>query len=125
LIFEIVACGGNRPLDISVRKQSTSQVVKLRGTLRLGVGADSLKSLLDELIGANDTHVVLNLAEVPMMDSSGIGVLVRGLTSMKERGGSIKLVQPSKMVLQTLKLVAVLGLFEIFENEEDAVKSFG
>ncbi len=112
-------------MDISVRKQSTSQVVKLRGTLRLGVGADSLKSLLDELIAANDTHVVLNLAEVPMMDSSGIGVLVRGLTSMKERGGSIKLVQPSKMVLQTLKLVAVLGLFEIFENEEDAVKSFG
>jgi anti-sigma B factor antagonist len=89
------------------------------------VGADSLKTLLDELIAANDTHVVLNLAEVPMMDSSGIGVLVRGLTSMKERGGSIKLVQPSKMVIQTLKLVAVLGLFEIFDDEEDAVKSFG
>jgi anti-sigma B factor antagonist len=112
-------------LDISVRKQSTSQVVKLRGTLRLGVGADSLKGLLDELLAANDTHIVLNLAEVPMMDSSGIGVLVRGLTSMKERGGSIKLVQPSKMVLQTLKLVAVLGLFEIFDSEEDAVESFG
>jgi anti-sigma B factor antagonist len=111
-------------LDISVRKQSTAQVVKLRGTLRLGVGADSLKALLDELLAANDTHVVLNLAEVPMMDSSGIGVLVRGLTSMKERGGAIRLVQPSKMVIQTLKLVAVLGLFEIFENEEDAVKSF-
>jgi anti-anti-sigma regulatory factor len=44
---------------------------------------------------------------------------------MKQRGGSIKLVQPSKMVLQTLKLVAVLNLFEVFESDEEAVQSFG
>jgi anti-anti-sigma factor len=58
------------------------------------------------------------------MDSSGIGVLVRGLMAMKQRGGSIKLVHPSKMVPQTLKLVAVLNLFEVLKNDEEAVQSF-
>jgi anti-sigma B factor antagonist len=112
-------------LDISARKQSDSQLVTLRGNLRLGPEADALRNLFDEFLLADETHIVLNLAEVPSMDSSGIGVLVRGLTAMKQRGGSIKLVLPSKMVLQTLKLVAVLNLFEVFESDEDAVQSFG
>jgi anti-sigma B factor antagonist len=112
-------------LDISARKQSDSQLVTLRGNLRLGPEADALRNLFDEFLLADETHIVLNLAEVPSMDSSGIGVLVRGLTAMKQRGGSIKLVHPSKMVLQTLKLVAVLNLFEVFESDEEAVESFG
>ncbi|HTR66653.1 MAG TPA: STAS domain-containing protein [Terriglobales bacterium] len=111
-------------MDISVRKQGDAQLVKLKGNLRLGPGADGLKGLLDELLQTDETRVILNLAEVPSMDSSGIGVLVRGLTVMKEHGGTIKLVQPSKMVLQTLKLVAVLNLFEVFDNDEAAVESF-
>ena len=112
-------------MDISARKQSDSQLVTLRGNLRLGAEADALRNLFDEFLLADETHIVLNLAEVPSMDSSGIGVLVRGLTAMKQRGGSIKLVHPSKMVLQTLKLVAVLNLFEVFESDEEAVESFG
>jgi anti-sigma B factor antagonist len=111
-------------LDISARKQSDSQLVTLRGNLRLGPEVDALRNLFDEFLLADETQVVLNLAEVPSMDSSGIGVLVRGLTAMKQRGGSIKLVQPSKMVLQTLKLVAVLNLFEVFQSDEEAVQSF-
>ncbi len=99
-------------------------MIKLRGNLKLGVAADSFKQLLDELAGNNETQIVLNVEEVPIMDSSGIGVLVRGLTAMKQRGGSIKLVKPSKMVLQTLKLVAVMNLFEIFDEDEAAVASY-
>jgi anti-sigma B factor antagonist len=112
-------------LDISVRKQANCQVIKLRGNLKLGVAADSFKKLLDELAQTNETQIVLNCEEVPIMDSSGIGVLVRSLTTMKKLGGSIKLVKPSKMVIQTLKLVAVISLFEIFEDDDTAVASFG
>ena len=64
-------------------------------------------------------------AKVPIIDSSGIGALVRSLTSAKQGGGSIKLVQPSKMVVQTLKMVGMLNIFEIFETDEEAVQSFG
>jgi anti-sigma B factor antagonist len=112
-------------LDISVRKQASCQVIKLRGNLKLGVAADSFKQLLDELAQSNETRIVLNCEEVPIMDSSGIGVLVRSLTTMKKLGGSIKLVKPSKMVIQTLKLVAVINLFEMFEDDDSAVASYG
>jgi anti-sigma B factor antagonist len=112
------------PLDISVRKQSDVQVIKLRGSLKLGQSVDEFKTLLDELIHGNDTSIVLSLAEVPIIDSSGIGVLVRSLTSAKQGGGSIKLVQPSKMVVQTLKMVGMWNLFDTFETDEDAVESF-
>jgi anti-sigma B factor antagonist len=111
-------------LDISVRKQANVQVIKLRGNLKLGVAADSFKQLLDEMAKNNETQLVLSVEEVPIMDSSGIGTLVRGLTAMKKLGGSIKLVKPSKMVIQTLKLVAVFNLFEIFDDDDAAVASY-
>lgn len=71
-----------------------------------------------------DTRIVLNLAEVTMIDSTGIGLLVRFLATTKNRSGNIKLVQPSKFAVQTLRLVGVLSLFEIFENDDMAVESF-
>jgi len=60
-----------------------------------------------------------------MVDSSGIGALVKIMTSIKQRGGAMKLVSPSKMTIQTLRLVGVLQLFEVFEDENAAVASFG
>lgn len=59
-----------------------------------------------------------------MIDSSGIGVLVRSLTTAKQRGGSVKLVNPSKLALQTLKIVGLINLFEIINDEAAAVESF-
>jgi anti-sigma B factor antagonist len=111
-------------LDISVRKRSQVQVVQLRGPLRMGVAVDGLRQTLEEALGNGDTRIVLNLAEVSMIDSSGIGLLVRFLASIKQRGGNIKLVQPNKFAVQTLRLVGVLNLFEIFDDDDAAVESF-
>lgn len=111
-------------MDINVRKRSEVQVVQLRGALRMGPAVDALRQTMEETLGGGDTRIVLNLAEVPMIDSSGIGLLVRFLASTKQRGGNIKLVQPSKFAIQTLRLVGVLNLFEIFENDDAAVESF-
>ncbi len=111
-------------LDISVRKRSQVQVVQLRGPLRMGPAVDGLRQTMEEALGNGDTRIVLNLAEVPMIDSSGIGLLVRFLASTKQRGGNIKLVQPNKFAVQTLRLVGVLNLFEIFDDDDAAVASF-
>jgi len=86
---------------------------------------DSLRQALEELFGAGDHRLVVNIAEVPMIDSSGIGLLVRSLTTAKQRGGSLKLVNPSKLAMQTLKIVGLVNLFEIFNDEGEAVQSFG
>ena len=90
----------------------------------MGPAVDGLRQTIEEALGGGDTRIVINLAEVPMIDSSGIGLLVRSLANTKQRGGNIKLVQPSKFAVQSLRLVGVLNLFQIFENEDAAVESF-
>ena len=111
-------------MDINVRKRSDVHVVQLRGTLRMGDAVDGLRQALEEVVHSGGHHLVINMAEVPMIDSSGIGLLVRFLASTKERGGNIKLLNPSKFAVQTLKLVGVLNLFEVFDDEDKAVESF-
>jgi len=68
---------------------------------------------------------VINLEELRFMDSSGIGALMRAFASAKQRGGNLKLVNPSKLVVQTLKLVSVLNLFEVYPDDASALGSFG
>jgi anti-anti-sigma factor len=111
-------------VDLSVLKQSDVQLLRLRGRLTLGEPVDSFRSALEEAINNGDTNILINLAEVPLMDSSGIGVLVRSQTLVKQQGGSIKLVQPTPYTLKTLKMVGLLDLFEVFDSEETGVASF-
>jgi anti-sigma B factor antagonist len=111
-------------LDINVRKRSQVQVIQLRGQLRLGQAVDDFRRTIDEALGQGETHFVVNLAEASMIDSSGIGLLVRYLASTKQRGGSLKLVSPSTFAVKTLRLVGVLNLFEVFDNDDAAVESF-
>lgn len=111
-------------MDINVRKRSQVQLIQLRGQLRLGQGVDDFRQTTEEVLGNGDTRIVVNLSEVSMIDSSGIGLLVRLLASTKKQGGNVKLVQPSKFAVQTLRLVGVLNLFEIFDNDDAAVESF-
>jgi anti-sigma B factor antagonist len=112
-------------MDINVRPRNQVQVLQMRGDLKLGIAADELRSTLDDLVGQGNFKFVFNMSEVPVMDSSGIGLLVRYLTSVKRQQGNIKLVNPSKFTLQTLKIVGVLSLFEVFDDENKAVESFG
>ncbi len=60
-----------------------------------------------------------------MIDSSGLGVLARLLTAAKQRGGVLKLLKPSKFALQTLKMIGLLNLFEVFDDQQQALASFG
>jgi len=115
---------GERSVDINVRRRSNIQVVQLRGPLRMGEAVDRFRQTLDEAATSGDNKVVLDLSEMPSIDSSGIGVLVKAMASAKQRGGALKLINPSKFAVQTLRLVGVLNLFEIFQDEETAVASF-
>ena len=111
-------------VDIDIRKIGEVQVFRLRGPLTLGDPVDNLRQALDEVINVGDTNLVLNLGDVRWIDSSGIGVVVKALTSAKRNGGTMKLVNPSKPALQTLKMCGLLPLFEIYNEESEAVQSF-
>ena len=112
-------------MDIEVRTQSQVKIVKMRGRLGLGAPLDQTNSTLNDLLNSGESRIVLDLQDVSMIDSSGIGLLVRQLTAAKRRGGSMKLLNPSKLAVQTLKLVRVLNLFEVFEDQQAAIASFG
>lgn len=111
-------------MDIDIRRFEAVQVVRLRGSLTLGAPVDDLRQTLDHAIHAGDSNLVLNLTDVRWIDSSGVGVLVKSLTSAKQAGGSLKLVNPSKPAMQTLKMCGLLPLFEIYAEEPEAVQSF-
>lgn len=117
--------GTGASVDIDVRKHAKVQVIRLRGDLKIGEAVDEFRRTVEELLGGGDARLVVSIGEVPMIDSSGIGVLVRSLTTAKQKGGSLKLVSPSKLALQTLKIVGLINLFEVFDDEETAVESYG
>jgi anti-sigma B factor antagonist len=111
-------------MEITVRRRSDVQIIQLRGAVRLGQAVDTLRQAVDDAFSAGDVRLILNCAEVPMIDSSGIGVMVKSLSSAKQRGGDVRLVNPSKFVTQTLRLIGVLNLFSTFEDEDQAVESY-
>ncbi len=112
-------------MDIELRSLGQVKLIKLRGRLNLGDAVDRFRETLDDLMGSGDTRILLDLSEVPWIDSSGIGLLVKILTTAKQRGGSMKLLNPSKFTVQTLKMIALLDVFEIYQDQQLAVASFG
>ncbi len=111
-------------MEIELRTQGDVKVIKLCGRLALGSPVDRLRATLEDLTTAGDHSIIIDLSEVPMVDSSGIGLLVKALTSFKQCGGSLKLLNPSKFAVQSFKLVGLLNIFEIYENLPTAVASF-
>lgn len=111
-------------MDINVRAVGNAQVVKLQGGLRLGPPVDAVRSALQELASQGQNRLVLDLSEVPIVDSTGIGLLVRAHTSASKNGGAVKLAAPAKIVGQTLKITGLLQVFEVFSDAEQAAQSF-
>ena len=111
-------------MEIDVRNQGQVKIVTLRGRLNLGEPVDRLRATVEDLLGSGDCRMVFDLTDLATVDSSGIGLMSRFITSTKAQGGSLKLVNPSKFVVQTLKLVGLLNLFEIFPDSQSAAASF-
>jgi anti-sigma B factor antagonist len=111
-------------LDIETRTVDGVKLIKLKGRLSMGPILDRFNATLSELLGQGQNRIILDLEDVPTIDSSGIGMLVRHLTTAKQGGGAIRLLKPSKFTVQTLKMVGLLNLFTTFEDSKDAVASF-
>jgi anti-sigma B factor antagonist len=115
---------GDGTLDIETKTQDGVEIVKLTGRLCMGQPLDRFNSAMGELLRQSHNKIVLDVEEVPTIDSSGIGMLVRYLTTAKQSGGAIRLFKPSKFTVQTLKMVGLLNLFSTYEDLSEAVASF-
>jgi len=90
----------------------------------MGPGLDRFNVVVAEMLRQSHNKIILDLEGVPTIDSSGIGLLVRYLTTSKQSGGAIRLLKPSKFTVQTLKMVGVLNLFSTYEDLSPAIASF-
>ena len=117
----MLAAGGMTALDIDTKTLDGVKVVKLTGRLAMGPPLDKFNATMNGLLGEGNSKIVLHVEGVPTIDSSGIGMLVRYLTTAKQGGGAIRLLRPSKFTIQTLKMVGLLNLFTTFEDETLAV----
>ncbi|GAC1624108.1 MAG: STAS domain-containing protein [Candidatus Acidiferrum sp.] len=99
-------------------------VVDLSGKIALGDGSALLRKLIRALLEENRTLILLNLADVNYIDSSGIGELVSAFTTVKGRGGEMKLLHLTKKVHDLLQITRLFTVFEVFTEEAKAIQSF-
>lgn len=112
-------------MQIHERAVGDVMVVDLNGKMTLGEGDELLRDKVNSLIQQGHKKIILNLAEVPYIDSAGLGEVVRTYTTVSRQGGSLKLLNLTKRIQDLLAITKLLTVFETFENEQDAIKSFG
>src|SRR5215467_5901297 len=111
-------------MQISERSTGDVTILDLKGKITLGEGDELLKEKVNSLVNQGHKKIVLNLAEVPYIDSAGLGEIVRTYTTVSRQGGSLKLLNLTKRITDLLAITKLLTVFETFESEGDAVKSF-
>jgi anti-sigma B factor antagonist len=111
-------------MTITERKSGDVTILDVEGKILLGEGDVQLKRKIDELIERKETKLLLNLANVPYMDSGGLGEVVRSYTTVKRAGGDLKLLNATKRISDLLTITKLITVFEIFEDEASAVKSY-
>jgi len=112
-------------MKVDVRHVEDVIIVDLEGRLVMGVGDELLRDVMNEIVAEGWTKIVLNLRQVTIMDSSGIGEVVSSWKLAQRFGGGVKLLRPAPSVKRTLKLTQILPLLEVFEDEDVAIASFG
>jgi anti-sigma B factor antagonist len=99
-------------------------VIDAAGRITLGEGASAFRDIIRDLAAKGDKKLLLNLADVSYIDSSGIGELVSGFTTVTNHGGNLKLVGLSKRVKDLLQITKLYTVFEVFDDEAEAIRSF-
>ena len=99
-------------------------VVDLSGRITLGDGSALLRKTIRGLLDEERKMILLNLADVDYIDSSGIGELVSGYTAVKNKSGDLKLLHLTKKVRDLLQITKLYTVFDVFTDESIAVRSF-
>ena len=111
-------------MDTKIRHVEGVTVLDLSGRITLGENSGKLRSAVQEALGAGSKKILLNLAEVNYIDSAGLGELVSAFTTVKNAGGELKLLSLTKKVKDLLVITKLLTVFDVKENEKEAIASF-
>ena len=111
-------------LKTNTRQVDGIAVVDISGRVTLGEETKLLRETIQGLLGEGHKEILLNLGEVWFIDSAGIGELVSAFTSMRNRGGELKLLNLTRRVRDVLQITKLYTVFDIRDDEAAAIKSF-
>jgi anti-sigma B factor antagonist len=111
-------------MKIIERQVGDVHILDLHGKILIGEGDDALRDAVSRLVQSDKKKILLNLADVPYVDSAGLGEIVRCYTTVSRSGGRLKLVSLTKKIQDLLAITKLLTVFETYETEDEAVKSF-
>ena len=99
-------------------------IIDLTGRITIGAGDVMLREHINQLLEQGERNILLNMAEVTYMDSSGVGELISCYTSVTKRGGKLKLLNLIGKIRDLLQITRLITIFEVYDNEAEAVASF-
>ncbi len=111
-------------VKLTTRQVGDVTVVDAVGRITLGEGASTFRDSVRELVASGHKKMLLNLGEVSYIDSSGIGEMVSGFTTVANQGGQLKLLNLTKRVKDLLQITKLYTVFEVFDDEAAAIRSF-
>src|SRR5258708_27526301 len=100
------------------------EIIKLEGKITIGSGDQQLREVIGNAMNAPNSKILLDMSGVTTIDSSGIGELVGSYTTVTNRGGKLKLLHPPAKLNEMLHVTQLITLFEVHENEDEALSSF-
>ena len=111
-------------LYINERRVGDVTVLDLKGRVRIGGGTLALHKAIHCLVDEGKTQILLNLASVTHIDSSGLGELISSHITLSNKGGEIKLAHLTERLRDLMTITKLLTVFDVYDNEPDAVASF-
>lgn len=111
-------------LDVKERQAGDVTILDLSGEVRMGDGSIALREAIRKLADGGKTKLLLNLAGVKYVDSSGIGELIANYTTVSRQGGQLKLLNLTDRIQNLLVITKLLTVFDSYEDEAEALKSF-
>jgi len=111
-------------MTITERRHNDVVILDIDGKILLGEGDVQLREAIRRLLQSGARKILLNLANVPYMDSAGLGELVRAYTTVRREGGELKLLNLTARIQDLLTITKLISVFESFDSEEAALKSF-
>ena len=115
---------GKNHMKIVERQVGDVTILDLQGKILIGEKDDALRDAVNKAVDSGKAKLLLNLADVPYVDSAGLGEIVRCYTTVSRKGGKLKLINLTKKIQDLLSITKLLTVFETFDTEEEGVKSF-
>jgi len=111
-------------LKYKIREREGVVIIDLSGKLMGGSDADIFKECIYDLLEDGKKKIIVNLGKVTWINSAGVGILITGYTTMRKKEGDLKLLNVSEKIKSILYVTKLNLIFECYESEEDAVKSY-